>query len=215
MKTLYTSEASVRRDIAALEEKGLVSKVYGGAVLSSYKNCELPFSLRDAENSKMKEEIAKAAARLVEDGMTLIIDSSSTARRIVKHISHVKGLRIITNSLSVFEDARYLDCEIYCTGGCYSRKGNDFLGPSAESYISTVTADILFFSAEGIDKNGEITDISEKRNSLRRMMMRRAFKKYFLCDQSKIGIRRTFTLCSASELDGVICNVPFSLEKNG
>ena len=146
--------------------------------------------------------------------MTVIIDSSSTARRIIKYISHLNGLRIITNNLSIFEEARHLDFEFYCTGGTYSRKGNDFLGPSAESYISSVTADILFFSAEGIDDDGEITDVSEKRNSLRRVMMARAKKKYFLCDGSKIGIRRTFTLCTASELDGVICNLPLPWEKN-
>ncbi len=212
-RMLYTSEASVRRDISALEKSGLVSRVYGGVVLASYKNSELPLSLRDAENSKIKEEIARRAAAYIEDGMTVIIDSSSTARRIVKYISHLKGLRIITNNLSIFEEGRRLDFEIYCTGGYYSRKGNDLLGPSAESFISSVTADILFFSAEGIDKSGEITDVSEERNSLRRVMMARARKRYFLCDDSKIGVRRTFTLCSAAELDGVICNAPLPWEE--
>ena len=207
---LYTSEASVRRDIAQLESSGLVTRVYGGVLLSNFKNSELPLGLRDIENSKEKEGLAKKAASYINDGMTVILDSSSTVRRIVKYISHLKDVRIVTNSLSVVEDAKDLGFDVYCVGGMYNRKGNDLLGPSAEAYVSTISADICFFSAEAIDNDGEITDISEERNSLRRAMMARAKRRVFLCDSSKLGMRRTFTLCKNTDVDDIICDVPLA-----
>lgn len=201
---IYTSEASVRRDIAALEERGLVEKVYGGVILATHKNGEMPVGIRDSANAKAKDEIAARAAELVRDDMTIIIDSSSTARRIVKHLVGKKGLRIITNNLSIFTDVSRLDAKIYCTGGVYNKNGNDFLGPRAEQFLSTVSADILFFSAQGLSECGEITDVSEERNSLRRVMLTRASRRVFLCDSSKLGVCRTFTLCTVDEVDSII-----------
>ena len=62
-KHLYTSEASVRRDIAALEAAGLVMKVYGGVVLPEHKNEVVPVELREGANSAAKEIIAAAQER--------------------------------------------------------------------------------------------------------------------------------------------------------
>ena len=81
-KHLYISEASVRRDIAALEAAGLVLRVYGGVVLPEHKNEVVPVELRESANSAAKEIIAEEAAKLIHDGDTVFFDSSSTVRRI-------------------------------------------------------------------------------------------------------------------------------------
>ena len=85
---IYTSEATVRRDLQKLEEKGAIKSVYGGVVITEYQNTPVPIYLRDNENSASKERIAREAARLVRDNSTIILDSSSTVRRMCKHIKN-------------------------------------------------------------------------------------------------------------------------------
>ena len=203
---LFASEASVRRDIAALEEKGYVQRIYGGVVLSKYKNSVVPVDLRDGANSDAKELIARRAAELIFDGATVLMDASSTVRRIVKYIDHRHDVKIITNNHRIFSEVTDSSLQLYCTGGLYGKKNHDFLGPAAEKYLQSVNADLVFFSSQGITEDGEITDVSEEETSLRRVMLSRATKKIFLCDSSKIGVRKVFTLCKKDEIDQIICD---------
>ena len=100
---VYSSESSVRRDVKTLEQKGYVSQVYGGVVLSEYTNCVIPVDLRDNSNALVKEELARKASEYLFDGATVILDGSSTVRRIVKYMDNFRGLKIITNNKQIFE----------------------------------------------------------------------------------------------------------------
>lgn len=210
---VYASEASVRRDLEALEQQGLVRRVYGGVVLSDYRNSEVPIALRDAEHHDVKEKVARRAAMMIPDGSTVLLDSSSTTRRIVKYIGHCRDLRIVTSNLAVFTELRELDVEAYCTGGVFRKKGHDFVGPAAEAFVRSISADVVFFSAQGISVDGEITDVSEERVALRRAMLERSRRRVFLCDSSKIGVRRFFTLCTKDDVDEIVCDVKLPWEE--
>ena len=212
-KHLFTSEASVRRDIAALEGRGLVTKIYGGVLLSRYQNGVVPVGLRDGDHSAVKEEIARRAAELIRDGDTVMMDASSTVRRIIKYIGNRRGVQIITNNHRIFTDCKQSGIRLYCVGGIYDGENHAFYGPAAEQFLRGVTADCLFFSSQGISREGIISDASEAESSLRRVMLSRARRRYFLCDGSKLGVERMFTLCHKDDLDGVICDAPLPWEK--
>lgn len=207
-KSIYTSEASVRRDIAALEASGLVSRVYGGVILAQYKNDVVPPQLRDSANSAAKEVIAQEAARYIHDGDTVFFDSSSTVRRICSHIKRRKNLKVITNNLRICTELQDTDITVYLTGGEFFKKRNCFLGPYAERFIASVNADSLFFSCKGLSPSGLITDVSEDEISFRSVMLRQARNSYFLCDDSKLNTGCTFNLCHADDVTAVLCNVP-------
>lgn len=210
--TLCTSEASIRRDIALLERDGLVKKVYGGVVLASRVNDIVPLSLRDSENASAKEQIARKAAEMIGDDATIILDASSTARRIIKYIENRRNLRIFTNNLKIFSELGSCKAKIYCTGGAFSAKNNAFVGPMAEEFLRSVSADMLFFSSQGISEDGEISDVSEEETSIRRVMLSRAKYKIFLCDSSKVGVRRPFTLCTKDDVDKIISDTTLPWE---
>ncbi len=211
-KELYISEASVRRDIADLEAAGLVCRKYGGVMLAEYEHSVVPLALRDPVNAARKELIAQKAAALIEDGMTVLLDASSTARRILPLLQNKKNLRIITNNARLF-DGRSTAATLYCTGGRYDSENGAFLGAGAEEYVRSVRADIFFFSSQGLDETGVISDASEEETALRRAMLAAADKKYFLCDSSKLGQKRTFILCTKDALDGIICDTALPWEK--
>ena len=204
--SVFASEASVRRDISELEDRGYVQRIYGGVVLSKYKNSVVPVDLRDGENSSAKELVARRAAELVFDGATVIMDASSTVLRVVKYLDHRKNVTIITNNHRMFTEISNPEITLYCTGGVYGRKNHNFVGPAAENFLRSVSADIAFFSSQGISEDGEITDVSEAETSMRRVMLSRAKKKIFLCDSSKIGVRKVFSLCRKEDIDEIICD---------
>lgn len=215
-EAVYSSEASVRRDLCQLEQQGIVCRVYGGVILSKYQNAAIPLALRKQENVSQKEWIAESASELVFDGATIFIDASSTAGRTVKYLRRYHNLKIITNSLSVVEEAAGVCEQIWSTGGRLLRDNRAFAGLEAEKFVRAVNIDILFFSSQGITKSGEISDASEAETSLRRALLERAQRKVFLCDSSKIGVRRMFFLCTREDVDDIICDarLPWEIENS-
>ena len=204
---IYTSEASVRRDIARLESDGYVERIYGGVLLAGHQNSVVPVNVRESSNTSGKEVVAQMAAQIIHDGDTVILDASTTAFRICRHIRDRKHLKIITNNLRVCDTlADAEDIQIYCTGGTFIGSSGCFIGPNAEDFIRKINADLLFFSSQGITEDGRITDVSEQEISIRKVMLKHAKKRYFLCDSTKFGICRPFTLCHKDEIDGIICD---------
>ena len=211
-KIVWASESSVRRDIKALEHRGYVRQIYGGAVLTDSESSVVPVELRDSTNSSEKEELARRAAEYIFDGATIIMDGSSTVRRIARYMGEYKNLRVITNNQRLFNECNVSDISLYCTGGQFLQNSSIFVGPAAEAYINGINADIVFFSSQAISDAGEISDVSEEETSLRRVMLARAKKRIFLCDSSKIGQKRTFTLCTKDDVDAIICDKPLPWE---
>lgn len=207
-KHLYTSEASIRRDIAALEAAGLVTRIYGGVVLPEHKNEVVPVELRESANSAAKEIIAAEAAKHIHDGDTVFFDSSSTVRRICKHIKNRSQLKIITNNVRICQELKDTDITVYCTGGEFYKKLDCFLGPYAERFIGSINATSVFFSCKGLSQQGVLTDVSEAEIAIRQAMLEHADRRYFLCDSSKLGHKYAFTLCHAQELTEILCDQP-------
>ena len=201
---IYTSEATIRRDIQKLEAKGAVKSVYGGVVITEYQNSPVPIYLRDKENSASKERIAEEAARLVRDNSTVIFDSSSTVRRMCKHIKDRQGLTVITNNLRVCEELRESKVKVICTGGTLIPKRDCFAGHFSEDFIKKIKADMLFFSSQGMSENGDVTDSSEEEIALRRVMFASSKEQYFLCDPSKVGKEFPFVLCHVNDITKTI-----------
>lgn len=205
-KIVWASESSVRRDIKVLEQQGYVDRIYGGVTLSGLSNNVVPVTLRNSYNSTIKDELAKNASKHIFDGATIFMDGSSTVRRIIKYTNRFKNLKIITNNQLIFSECMNSQIRLYCTGGLFDSQSNIFLGSVAENYIDSVNADIVFFSSQAISNDGEISDVSEEETSLRRKMLARAKKKIFLCDSSKLGSKKTFSLCTKDDVDLIICD---------
>ncbi len=210
---LFISEASIRRDIAALEQEGLVTRLYGGVTLSGNRNGVIPVSFRDAEHSAKKDAIARKAAALVRDGDTVMLDASSTVRRMLRYLSDRRDLTVITNNLRIFDEYGSTGIRFYATGGIYHPQNHALIGAGAEQTLASLSADAVFFSSQGISEDGEISDASEEETALRRIMLSRCRRRYFLCDSSKIGVRRLFTLCHKDDLTAVISDAPLPWEK--
>jgi len=201
---IYASEATVRRDLASMEAAGLVQLVYGGVLLAKYKNKVVPAEVRESANATLKDKIAARAATLIKDGDTVFFDSSSTVRRMCKHIKKRKNLKIITNNLRICHEFRDSDVTVYCTGGEFYKQRDCFLGPSAERFVRSIQADSLFFSCKGFSADGVLTDASEEEVSMRLTMIAQSKRQYCLCDSTKMGVENAFVICHRDDITDLI-----------
>lgn len=201
---IYTSQATVRRVVKSMERQGVLKCVYGGVIHAEYQMLPVPIKLRDGENHAAKERLARRAAEMIPDHATILIDSSTTARRICKHIRDREGLTVITSSLRVCSELRDSSVRVFCTGGSLLQGRECFAGHFAEEFVSKIKADYFFFSAQGISENGDITDSSEEEIALRKVMLSVSKNKIFLFDSSKKGREYPFILCNTAELTAVL-----------
>lgn len=206
---LYISEATVRRDLAAMEQKGLVERVYGGVTL---KKEDMPLDFRHREHGDAKEEIAERAASLLSDGQTVFLDSSSTAQHLLPHLKRFRNLTVITNSHQAVEELAGSKLRVISTGGEFITRNRAFVGGVAEAALARFCPEIAFFSSQGLGLDGEITDASEEETSLRRVAMQRAICRVFLCDASKVGKKFFCRLAHLSEMDKIITDSAFPSE---
>lgn len=204
---LFVSEATIRRDLNTLEKLGLVKRVYGGVILSKYATAsDLPLSLREHESRPQKDLIAAKAANLLHNGATIIMDASSTVQHMIPYLKDYENLTVITNSLKTIQHLEGSDIRVFCTGGRFIPRNSAFAGPAAINMLENIFADYLFFSAQGLSLSGEITDFSEEETALRKTMLTRVTKSFFLCDSSKIGQSYLFKICNSTDIDKIICN---------
>ncbi len=206
---LYISEATVRRDLSAMEQKGLVRRVYGGVTL---KKEDMPLDFRHRDNAAAKEEIAAKAAALIREGQTVFLDSSSTAQHLIPHLARFHDLTVITNSHKAMEQLASTKLRLICTGGDLVKRNMAYVGRTAEEALERLCPEIAFFSSQGVGADGEVTDASEGETSLRRVVLRRALHTVFLCDSSKVGKKYLYRLGRLCEMGEIVTDAAFPAE---
>jgi DeoR family fructose operon transcriptional repressor len=120
---------------------------------------------------------------LIKTGDVIFLDASSTVSHIVKHLSAEQNLTVITNSMFVAERLKENHIRCYLTGGMLVENSYAMVGHMAENTVADLYANICFFSAQGIDEDGVISDQSESESSLSRVMIQNAKKQYFLFEK--------------------------------
>ena len=204
-QALYVSEPTIRRDLAALQEQGKIRRTFGGAVLSDMINREVPFALREHENRRAKDAIARMAVKQIRDGQIIFLDASSTVSYLTPYLASFSDLTVITNSPKTSLKLAELKIRSLSTGGLLLENSIAFVGAHAENFVRNFNADIFFFSCRGITEDGQLTDSSMEESQLRRIMMQHAKKKVFLCTANKIGRQYMYNLCTANAVDGILC----------
>lgn len=181
-----TSEVTIRKDLRALEAKGLLLRRYGGAISVPAELIQNPV----VNLSCNKQNIAKTAAKLVRDNSRIIIDSGSTTSGIVQELNNKLGLLVMTNSLQLANAIHALESEptLLMTGGTWDPHSQSFQGQVAEQVLRSYDFDQLFIGADGIDLNRGSTTFNEL-TSLSKVMAEVSREVIVLVDSAKFGRR--------------------------
>ena len=202
---LYVSEPTIRRDFTELHQKGIITKVYGGAVLNAGNaHREIPFFLRENEKSITKSELGKQAAMLVHDGDVVMLDGSTSAYHIIPYLSGLKDVTVITSGAKTAVAAAEANLRTFSTGGQMIIHSYSYIGKQAEDFVRRVNADILFFSCHGWDQKGWMSDNAIEEATLRQAMFEHSRKKVLLCDSSKIGRSCFYNMGNVASIDAII-----------
>ena len=206
---LCVSEPTVRRDFTELHRKGIITKIYGGAILNEgAADREIPFFLRENEKSKVKAEMGARAAELVRDGMVVMLDGSTSAYHLVPYLARRKDLIVITSGAKTAVALAEANIRTFCTGGQMLIHSFSYVGEQAENFVRNINADLLFFSCHGLTDRGQMTDLAIEEANLRKIMFASCQKKILLCDSSKFGKTCFYNMGHIREIDGIISDKP-------
>jgi DeoR/GlpR family transcriptional regulator of sugar metabolism len=199
------TEETIRRDMKLLESSGFLQRTHGGAILSDDAKTEPSLAVRQGINMAGKDRIGRCAADMVLDGDTIILDASTSALSLARHLRHKKNLTIITNAEKiVMELSPVIDITLIVTGGILRHQSLSYVGRAAENMLSGLQADKAFLSCKGFNPLRGFTDSSEPESEIRRQMIRRSQQIIYLCDHTKMDRVGFVTTATPSEVDILI-----------
>lgn len=201
---LGVSNLTIRRDLHGLAERGLVRLIRGGANLVSGALQEDPSLLAKSGSSLSNiEAIARRAAELVNNGDTILINSSKTAVRMLNYIIGKRVIVVTNNGLALNMNLDPL-IELIFTGGEVHSNKMSMVGEIAVHNLSRITASKAFFGVSGISARGGITTSILQETAINELMIRRAGQCIVLADGSKVGQQNNFLISSADLISTLI-----------
>lgn len=203
------SEVTIRTDLRMLEKKGLVTRFHGGAAkpgsnLAESDAQEVKLEERYQLASDPKKRIAQAAAAMIEEGTTIILDSGSTTLLIAEEMAKMTNITVITNSLPAASLlANNKDITLVVCGGTVRHKTLSMHGAIAQLSLQGISADLMFVGADGIDADNGITTFNEG-YSISGAMAAAAHKVIAVLDATKFNRRGFNQVLPVEKIDGVI-----------
>jgi DeoR family transcriptional regulator of aga operon len=200
-----TSQVTIRKDLEVLDGQGIVHRTHGGALPAHEGALEDP-SLREKEKLHRKEKlhIASAAARLVNEGQVVILDSGTTTTAIAHALRNFRNLTIVTNAVNIAAELSGANVEVILTGGTLRKNSFSLVGPIAEDTLRRLNADILFLGVDGFDVHYGLSTPNLLEAKVNRVMVEVSRRTVAVCDSSKFGRRSLSLIAPPDALHQVI-----------
>ncbi|MGH2969967.1 MAG: DeoR/GlpR family DNA-binding transcription regulator [Solirubrobacteraceae bacterium] len=194
------SEMTVRRDLADLERGGKLTRVHGGAVVAD----EPSFAEVAVERLEQKDRIGAAAAALVQDGQTIMLDIGTTTLQLARHLRG-RRVTVITTNLAAYEELLpEASIELVLLGGVVRRNYRSLVGVLAEDALRQLRADVAFLGASGIEEDLAVVDTTMVEVPIKRAMLAAAARSVLLADSAKFGMRGVVRVCGPEDLDVLV-----------
>jgi DeoR/GlpR family transcriptional regulator of sugar metabolism len=196
------SEMTVRRVLHKLADSGLVIRTPGGAMAAPSGSMEKSFLERSAKMASAKDAIGREAAKLVQEGETVVLDSGSTTRYVARYLASKRGVSVVTTSLAALEElAGSADVQVRLTGGVYRRSSHDLTGNAVQDVLSSIYADKVFFGAAALSFHKGVMNFDA---DMPRVFLRAGRERILVIDSSKIATEAVYRLCAVEKCDMVI-----------
>lgn len=182
------SEVTVRQDLERLEADGHVVREHGGAYLKSVPQQVRAMALHHLVNMEAKKRIGQAAAALVEDHETIIMDAGSTITEIAMNLGDRQGLNIVTNALNIALILGAIPTyTVHMPGGQFKAPTLSLSGERSADYFEGLFAQKLFLATAAISFEAGLTFPAISDIAVKRAMIKSASKVYLAADSTKIG----------------------------
>ena len=219
---LDVSSVTIRKDLSILEDKKLLYRSHGSAVLINPYINDRPINEKEKLFVKEKKSIGVEAAKNINSTEAIIIASGTTMYFLAKEINPIDKMTIITSSVNISSIlSANSNIDVIQLGGYVRSTSASTVGVFAEKLLDNFSCNKLFLGVDGIDLEYGITTTSSMEASLNRKMIEVAEKVIVLCDSSKFGKRGFGKICGLDSVhqiitdDGVSPRVVGSLNKMG
>ncbi|WP_080840214.1 DeoR/GlpR family DNA-binding transcription regulator [Cohnella massiliensis] len=200
---LSVSEATVRRDLVELEDKGLIVRQRGGASLPGL-GVEPLFNQRQKLNRDWKRKIAQHAAEQIAEGEVIALDVGTTTAELAKELLKKANLTIFTYSLQVASILSRSRHKVYIVGGHFRMSEMSMVGSIALSTIKQFNFDRFYLGLAGLSKFQGPTDFSLEEVEIKRALIERSKQVIALADPSKFGVSSLVKVCEFNEIDEIV-----------
>jgi len=200
---LNVTGKTIREDLARLEEKGLLQRIHGGAVLAQQDQLGiLELNKPLTRNSREKEEIAELAVRYLEPNDIIALDGGSTTLAIARRLDN-RPLTVVTNDVHIIAELSRKDAiRLVVPGGCRVR--NMLAGAEAASYVRKLNIRLAFLSATGVHPENGLTIYTGDLLGLKRALLESARTSYAVADHGKFGRTALLTFAGLTEIAAVL-----------
>lgn len=213
MQLFDVSDETIRRDLAALEKKGLLKCVHGGAVYSSSTTNEYHIDIRIKKNQREKETICEEAARLINDGEAVAIGGSTTTLALSRYLMMKNNLTIITNSVVLANQlAENETHKVILVGGRLIRESKKTLGSDTAANFLKYRVDKTLFSVAGITPKDGMSEYSEEEAEIAGTLIKIARESILLNDYTKFSTVALRHVGDIEDIDYIVtdANTPWN-----
>jgi len=212
--SIDASPATIRRDLARLEELGQINRVRGGARLKAASAPSMPsastlhlsgtpFQVNMERHRRQKEAIGRAAADLCQPGEGIMIDGGTTTFHMCPHLAGL-NLQVLTNSLHIVSALLpQPGTRLLVPSGTVFREQNIILAAEGEESMPRFHAPKLFMGAASVGASG-IMQADVLLVAAERRLMDKADEIIVLVDCSKFESSSGNVVCGLDEIDVLI-----------
>ncbi len=203
------SDMTIRRDLAALARAGRVIRTHGGASAAPKISFEFAFLRRQQTAEVAKQAIGRAAANLVQDGQSVLLDSGTTTLAVATALKARRNLTVITTSLPVASALQFCPTiRVLLLGGFVRADSPDLSGAVTESNLEQLHADVAIVGADGVDDRGRVYHAAPEVARLVGKMAAAAARVYVVADSSKLGRKALARSGDLTKWDGLVTELP-------
>jgi DeoR family transcriptional regulator, aga operon transcriptional repressor len=184
------STQTLRKDLNFLDIKGICTRSSGGAILrrAGLSPTEQAIEVKRTLFAEEKTRIGRAAAALIKNDESVLLDSGTTALQVARHIEPGTSLVVVTNDVGIMNElVTRENVQLVFLGGTLRRKNLSFYGTQTERALQDLHVDKLILAADGFDIEKGLTTHFEPEALLNRMMCRAASEIIVVADSSKFG----------------------------
>ena len=204
---LGVSAATVRRDLALMEDQRLLNRTHGGAVAHGVLY-ELPLRYRSARHQAQKARVARAVAARIPDGSAVGMTGGTTTTEVARALADRERLTVVTNSLSIASElAVRPNLRLVVTGGVARTESYELVGPLAEASLAALNLDVVLIGVDGITATAGLTTHHEVEAHTNRALMSRARRVIVVADGSKIGQVAFARICDLPDVHALISDI--------
>lgn len=208
-----SSAPSIRRDLARLENRGLIRRTHGGATLVEpllYEpfRYDSSFLAREQRFAVEKRRIGLTAAELIKANETVGLTAGTTTTHIGRSLRHREKIKVITNAINIgMELCNQPGIRTYLTGGVIPWAWSFSLtGNAALTFLDDVYMDKVFLSVTGLDPERGATTLETDEALVYRKMLKQSKQVIVVIDSSKLGQVSPAFICPSSEIHILITN---------